>query len=415
MVLRSFDFNPPKKRIQKSTAALLCMLLFITLGCAQDSDSDQLVEDTLDEPAKPFQDVTNTHLFSGSTGNNSMDAAVVDIDDDGDLDIVLAMEFVANAILINDGTGKLTDESQQRFPNLQHDSEDIAIADFDSDGDLDIVFVSEDDQTNEFYENTGNGSFIDSGSRIPVTGTTNAVESVDINNDGHVDLILGNAGQNFILINDGTGNFDDESSTRLPSNNFTTQDIELADVDNDNDLDIVEANETFNRILINNGDGVFSDETSTNLPAVNDQTREVDLGDIDNDGDLDIVFANVDFGGFGDPQNRLLENDGSGKFSEITENLPQSDFRTVDIDFFDIDGDGFLDLLSGNRWNGVSNLVLINDGTGLFSDQTIDFFPSLNMYVFDFQVADFNKDGIDDIYLCGFSGVDKLLFRAADE
>ena len=282
----------------------------------------------------------------------------------------------------------LVDESNTRFPGSRHDSEDIAVADFDGDGDIDIVFVSEDDQTNEFYVNNGGGVFTSDGARIPVSGTSNAVETTDLNNDGNYDLIIGNSGQNFILINDGSGSFVNETSERLPSNGYTTQDVDLADVDGDGDLDIVEGNETFNRILINDGSGIFTDETASRLPDVNDQTREVDLGDIDNDGDLDIIFANVDFGGFGDPQNRLLENDGNGVFTEITaSNLPESNFRTVDIDFADINRDGFLDILSGNRWNGMSQLVLINDGTGSFTDQTTNFFPTMNIYTFDYQVC----------------------------
>ncbi len=409
-----FDIELSKIKMIKQKIMLGSAFVFIisTIGCAKDSENVMQPPDM--EIDKPFLDVTDTHLISNTTGQNSMDAAVVDIDADGDLDIILAIEFGKNVILINDGTGRLVDESDTRFPNANHDSEDIAVADFDGDNDIDIVFVSEDDQTNEFYVNNGSGQFTSDGSRIPVSGTSNAVETADLNDDGFNDLIIGNGGQNYILINDGTGSFINETSTRLPSNVYTTQDIDLGDIDNDGDLDIIEGNEMFNRILVNNGSGIFTDETLSRLPNVNDQTREVDLGDIDNDGDLDIIFANVDFGGFGDPQNRLLENDGTGIFTEITtSNLPESSFRTVDIDFTDINGDGFLDILSGNRWNGTSHLVLINDGTGSFSDQTNDFFPKMNIYTFDYQVADFNKDGLNDIYMCGFQGADLLLFGSS--
>jgi hypothetical protein len=339
-----------------------------------------------------------------------MDADATDIDGDGDIDIILAMEYVENIILINDGSGKLVDESKKRLPRIRHDSEDIAIADFDADGDKDIIFVSEDDQINEYYENVGNAFFMNIDGKFPIHGTSNAIESADFDNDGFIDLFIGNAGQNFLLINTGKGEFNDETKDRLPGNSYTTQDIDLGDIDNDGDLDIIEANETYNRILINNGLGVFTDSSIERLPKVEDQTREVDLADIDNDGDLDIVFANVDFGGFGNPQNRLLINDGKGYFTEITNKLPKSSFRTVDVDFVDINADGWIDLLTGNRFNGNEQLVLINEGIKGFTDQTNSFFPSMNMYVFDFKVADFNGDGVNDIYLCGFRGEDKLLF-----
>ena len=357
-----------------------------------------------------FRDATATHLRSPNTTNNTMDGHAVDIDQDGDTDLILAIEFRSNIILINDGSGVLTDESAARFPAAGHDSEDIAVADFDADGDLDIIFVSEDDQTNEYYLNNGAAVFSSVNERIPVRGTSNSVETADLNQDGAPDLIIGNQGQNVILINDGRGYFQDETAERLPRGTATTQDIELADIDADGDLDIIEANETFNQILINNGSGVFQDETKIRLPGVNDQTREVDLGDIDQDGDLDIFFANVDFGGIGNPQNRLLLNDGTGNFTEITGNaLPNSAFRTVDADFFDIDQDGFLDIISGNRFNGPEMMVLLNDGQLHFTDQTKAFFPVVNMYVFDFQLADFNQDGVIDIYCCNFRGQDLLL------
>ncbi len=379
--------------------AILSIIL-VLFGC-DSANSQQPVGEL------PFRDVTETNLDVSGLGSNTMDAAVVDIDLDGDPDIILAIEFGPNIILINDGQGAFTNE-RTRLPTASHDSEDIAIADFDSDGDPDIIFVSEDDQTNEYYWNNGDGTFQVADPALPTSGTSNAVETADIDQDGDPDVIIGNAGNNVVLINNGEGVFTDESADRLEMPNSTTQDIELTDVDGDGDLDLIEANETANTISLNDGNGFFT-YASDLLPEVVDQTREVDLGDIDNDGDPDIFFANVDFGGFGNPQNRLLLNDGSGRFTEITDRLPSSAFRTVDADFVDLNNDGFLDLLSGNRFNGNEKLVLINTNEG-FVDQTESYFPSIDMYVFDFQVADFNQDGIKDIYLCGFRGEDKLFF-----
>ena len=82
----------------------------------------------------------------------------------------------------------------------------------------------------------------------------------------------------------------------------------------------------------------------------------------------------------------------------------------MDSDFIDIDEDGDLDLLCGNRFNGPEMMVLINDDNGKFVDLTASFLPELNCYPFDFQTADFNGDGKKDIYICGFRGPDILLF-----
>jgi len=386
---------------------VLFLLSLISISC---SDSEVPI---IDDPESllPFKNVSDTHLPNNRNKRNTMDGHVVDINRDGYPDIVLAIEFAFNLILINDGNGRLVDESSFRIPRTFRDSEDIAVADFDGDGDDDIVFVSEDDEENEFFLNDGTGKFTDESSRIPLKGFSNAVEAFDIDADGDMDLIIGNRGQNYILLNDGTGFFINASNQRYPSSPDVTQDIELADVDNDGDLDILEANEAQNRILINDGKGFFTDETSDRLPEVIDQTREVDLADIDNDGDLDILFANVYFGGVGDPQNRLLVNDGTGIFFETTDSsIPLNDYSTVDADFFDINSDGNIDIISGNKYQGMSDLVLINNGEGVFEDKTLQYFPSISTYAFDFQFADFNMDGLTDIYICNFRGFDVLLF-----
>ena len=112
----------------------------------------------------------------------------------------------------------------------------------------------------------------------------------------------------------------------------------------------------------------------------------------------------MDFSGFGNPQNRLLLNDGSGMFSEATSQLPSSNYRTVDADFVDLNEDGFLDILSGNRQNGLDQNVLINNGNGTFNDRSEVYLPFLNVYTFDYQSADFNGDGKLDLYLCNLGG-----------
>lgn len=113
-----------------SSFFLLALLPGLLLRCGEASPPTT---------APLFEEVTTTHLprLDGPT----MDARPVDVDADGDLDLVLAMEFAPNVLLLNDGTGRFTDASD-RLPRTRHDSEDIAAADFDGDGDPDLFVTN---------------------------------------------------------------------------------------------------------------------------------------------------------------------------------------------------------------------------------------------------------------------------------
>ena len=281
-----------------------------------------------------YTDVTSTNLPYKDLQLLSMDAGIADLDLDGDMDILIANEHKPNILLLNDGKGNFTNVSASHIPQIDHDSEDIGIADFDLDGDPDIIVVSEDDKTNELYLNNGNGTFVAAGDRIPVTGTSNSVVIIDINADGAPDIMIGNNGQNNILINDGKGHFKDESIQRFGEYIDVTQDLSLGDIDNDGDQDVLVGNEGANRILINDGNGFFKDQSSDRLPyrTAPEETREVDVADIDGDGDLDILYGNVQaFVPNALRQNRLLLNNGKGFFSDITAtHLPKDDIAVLE-------------------------------------------------------------------------------------
>lgn len=370
--------------------------------------------------AQLYTDVTTSNLPFKDLQALSMDAAIADLDQDGDLDIIIANEHKPNILLINDGKGNFTNESALRIPQVNHDSEDIGIADFDMDGDLDIIVVSEDDKINELYLNNGNGTFTDGGSQIPVTGTSNSVVVFDINQDGAPDVLIGNNGQNNVLINDGKGHFKDESIQRFGAFIDVTQDLTLADIDNDGDQDILVANEGANRILINTGKGFFQDESATRLTyrKAAEETREVDVADIDGDGDLDLLYGNVQaFVPDALRQNRLLLNDGKGFFTDITAtNLPKDDNRCFGVSFLDIDNDGDADIMTGNtngtNFGGMTPFsVYLNDGTGKFIEATRTILPeSITGRGFDIDFIDLNGDNIKDLFLSNRGSQDFLLF-----
>lgn len=370
-----------------------------------------------------FTDVSKTHLPVDQLQARTMDLQFADFDGDGDLDVLLAIEMMPNLLLVNDGSGRFTVANQ--LPVNAHDSEDIGLADFDGDGDLDAVVVSEDDFKNELYLNDGNGVFADASNRLPLEGITNGVAVLDLDNDGDSDIVLGNYGQNYALLNDGSGNFSDGTASVLPAREDMTQDLEAGDIDGDGDLDLIVGNEDANRVLINDGNGSFLDETEQRLPlrATLEETREVALGDIDGDGDLDLFFANSRFTDRenGDSSNRLLVNDGTGVFvDKSADHLPVDTDMNAEGDFIDVDGDGDLDIVTGAFDEGAEAgnapfRVYRNHGNGSFEDATLTVFPESAVgNGFDVEAADVNGDGHLDLYLANRWGSDILLIRLAE-
>ena len=347
------------------------------------------------------------------TGNwHTKDVKTIDIDNDNDLDIILANEFDENAILINDGNGNFAIGNQGIPPSIVHDSEDIVLSDFNGDGHLDIIFISEDDFENEYYWNTGNGTFVTSSTSLPYTAS-NAAAAIDLTNDGMPDLILGNNDQNMILVNDGFGNLLEESN-RLPILFEKTHDIKMFDIEGDGDMDMFVANAGTNRLMINTGTGFFIDASLARIPqGLYLDTRKVVVGDIDGDGDMDMFLCNVEFNLATDSQDRLFLNDGNGYFTDATDRLPTKNNQTLDAVFIDFDNDGDQDIITANVFDTPMN-ILLNSGNQFYNVTTAALNPLSSIEAFGIVTGDFDKDGHLDVYLANAAGKDLVLIRDPD-
>jgi hypothetical protein len=153
-----------------------------------------------------------------------------------------------------------------------------------------------------------------------------------------------------------------------------------ADGDGDNDLYIVHggAGATLgdasltDRLLINDGQGGLRESARGALPFTANNGSCVAPCDFDNDGDIDLFVGSRSIpGAYGlSPNQMLLENDGKGNFSDVTENRMKRLRRigmVTDACWIDYDNDGDQDLILTGEWMKVT--VLRNDN-GNFSDQT---------------------------------------------
>jgi hypothetical protein len=349
---------------------------------------------------------------------HSMNVKAADIDRDGDLDLVIAMEFGANRLLLNDGSGRFADASE-RLPRAARDSEEIALADFDADGDLDVAVANEDDLKQELYLNDGRGQFRDASARLRIRVKANAVVAADLDGDRRPDLFFGGDKVSALMVNRGRARFEDVSFDRLPERYGANQDVAVGDIDADGDPDLVLANEDANQIYLNDGKGGFALAPAASLPraARPEESRDAEVFDVDGDGDLDLFFANVRLWNQNAvAQNRLLLNDGKGAFTDATAVwLPAREESAVSAEPVDVDGDGRLDLVLGTlRIDGTKIgpgpiRVLKNSGSA-FVEVTDAWLPAGTIAAgFDVAVGDFDGDKRPDLFVASRGSPDVYL------
>ena len=199
-----------------------------------------------------------------------------------------------------------------------------------------------------------------------------------------------------------------QTSARFPVQSEYTNQCTVVDIDGDSDLDIVWANgQGYStqgtalpvRVYVNNGLGVFADETSTRAAGITGWYRGVEAGDVDRDGDWDLVLAN-DF----NKRPQLLINNGAGVFSDqTTTRLPAFTMSSARAQFGDVDNDGDLDLVFCNngttRFGSGQPRLYLNDGTGVFLDATVNLPTGTVAEQMDVLFFDFDNDLDLDIFL----------------
>ena len=339
---------------------------------------------------------------------------LVDVDGDGDLDVVFANGYVLSTtgqaiqptLLINridQGLG-LVDETAARLPTLAIRGTLVIAPDVDGDGDPDLVFSCNGNQQQRLYVNDGNGVFTDeSTTRLPgLVITAAGCAYGDVDQDGDLDLFFNDEltnGQLKLLQNDGSGVFTNVTATHLAAAPKTNQqDIVICDVDNDWDLDVINGGKSSGQqIFFNDGTGHFPTVTTALLPNGGGLSYEFEAADLDHDGDIDLAM--LSYTGVSDTmlRNELVPS-GTLGFT----NLPGALTGGAGDDdnewaFVDADDDGDLDVLNGSLQASAEKLYL-NSGTFSFARQTgFAGFSPFTDSTLDVAVGDLNGDGVFDV------------------
>jgi hypothetical protein len=325
-----------------------------------------------------FTDETSLRLptDAGFTGDpDEKDFTVIDIDHDGDLDII---DIQKNAIYANVGArshrllintnGTFTDQAATLAPGFlanQSIGRLAAIKDFDGDGWEDVIVIN----TNDAGCTTGNQLQM------------------------HRNLGVNGSGQWLGLQYDTAGRFPQYTS---PCARFCGGDA--GDVDNDGDMDLYvgDYNNTLeDKLLINDGTGVFTDQTASRIPGGTASTFTVDIyiRDINNDGWNDILISDGTVGLV-----KLRINNGAGSFPTLVQ---PPNAATYTLAAGELNNDGWLDLYQGRDGQDAYNLntSTVPGQSPTFTTTVLSASPGTQGFAGNAQIVDMDNDGRNDIVM----------------
>jgi hypothetical protein len=348
-----------------------------------------------------------TH-FNGMTGEflypevMAPGVALFDYDNDGDLDVfvpqgrMLGSKTVDQALVKpeeplrgrlfrNDPAGgalHFTDVTEASGIVQASYGMGAATGDFNNDGCIDLYVTAL--GSNQLFKNNCNGTFSDvtAASRTADPGWSVSAAFVDIDRDGWLDLFVGHyvrysvatnvrcysitgltdycppnvyhAEPSHLLHNNRNGTFTDiTAKAGLSAEYGATLGVATADFNGDGWIDIHVSNDsTPNQLWINQKNGTFVNTAALAGTAVSPEgeakaSMGVDAGDVDNDGDEDMFIGEL-LGQGAD----LYVNDGTGTFSEESARTglraPSLAATTFGAGWFDVDNDGWLDIVTAN-------------------------------------------------------------------
>ncbi|MCH9032733.1 MAG: VCBS repeat-containing protein, partial [candidate division Zixibacteria bacterium] len=213
----------------------------------------------------------NLNLLTGDVisvdANRTHGCAWFDIDGDGYQDLYVAnSSSQQNDLYLNQGDGSFSQITVGPAVSGFEFSLRAASGDFDNDLDLDIFVSNGGDQDNSLYVNTGAGTFTDISSVLTVAsgGFSQSGVWADFDNDGDLDLLVTNgfgssSDFNYLYWNEGEGVFTPEFVGSLVTDQGWALGCAVADFDLDGDLDIAIGkglNDTENNALyFNDGNG----------------------------------------------------------------------------------------------------------------------------------------------------------------
>jgi len=324
--------------------------------------------------------------YISSTANGANTVFAIDIDGDGDVDVLSASHSDNKIAWYENLDGQADFSTEQIITTNAVWAKAVYATDIDGDGDIDVLSASSDDNKFAWYENMdGQGSF--GAQQIIGVNTNDArdIYSEDIDGDGDMDVVSVYSNSIVWYENlDGQGNFDAQKI--IDDNVINLRSTYTVDVDGDGDLDVVSAAK--NAVWYENMDGQGTFGAQQIISSHIFGSDFVFADDLDNDGDFDVLTVS---------KNALAwheNSNGQGDFG-LEQNITTYVSYPLSVYAVDVDGDGYNDVLSASLSDNTIAWYKNLDGQGNFDlQQSVTTIAEGAASVF---AADIDGDGDMDI------------------
>lgn len=296
--------------------------------------------------------------FAPISVNQKEGIAVADVNGDGFDDIYIMVRIGTNMLLINHGDGTFTEEAAKYHLDLPGHTTCAIFADFDNDGDLDVI-LGRSLLRSTYLENRG-GVFYQPPIPKFMPMAVISMSAADYNNDGLLDVYLctyrpappagsGTGGGFGQSAKEGDFDWPDEFFSPEQAREFRRR---LLEHKQSRAVTVLDQVGPPNVLLINRGGGRFEPAPESSVVGLWRNSLQATWCDYNQDGKPDLYIPN-DWG-----VNVLFRNDGPAGFADVTSELGLSFYGfSMGASFGDYDNDGRDDLYVSNMYSEAGRRI----------------------------------------------------------
>jgi hypothetical protein len=327
-----------------------------------------------------------------------------DLNKDAISDLIVTNEKDTSVtILLGKGDGTFEESTGSPFP-AGNGVNDVAIGDYNRDGNLDLAFANHERKYLTVLLGDGRGRFTaapHSPFPVEVIPHTHGVATGDFNGDKRPDLVTDSWGNDRVEVLFG----DSLRGFKIPGRMFNVgkhpyQRLRVADVNLDGKDDILTTNLDGDNVtvLLCDGRGGFHEAQGSPFPCGNSPFG-IAIGDVNRDGKPDLAIVNSPASTSdrtGTNGLTVMLGDGSGKFTRANGSPFEAGAIPNRVAIGDVDGDGINDIVvSDNSSDRITLYRMTKNGTvGTASRITVGNHPK------GITIADLNGDGKGEIVVC---------------